>query len=145
MLNKISKRGISPVVATVILVTIVIVIIVIIFIWARSVIQPAIEKFGEPIKRACDRIDWTANLDGSTITITNNGEVAIYNVKISSNSGGDKETKDYESPIELTQGQSTEIDIADYRDVTSISPIIRGKEGNTDKDYTCSDKEIDFS
>ena len=151
LLNKKDKRALSPIIATVLLVAFVIVIIVIIFIWARSVIKEPIEKFGEPIERACDRIDWTATLDSGTnmLKVTNNGEVAIYNIKINIDDNGDKVSEDFSSTdneFPLTQGQSTkEIALSSYAPseaIISVTPIIKGTQDGAEKDFTCDKKEL---
>ncbi len=151
LLNNNDKRALSPIIATVLLVAFVIVVIVIIFIWARSVVKEPIEKFGEPIDRACDRVDWTATLDTNILKVTNNGDVAIYNVKINFDDNGDKVSEDLSSSTDfpLTQGQSTgEIDVSSYTDtgeIISIAPILRGTQNNAEKDFTCDKKEIEFN
>ncbi|MBS3092209.1 hypothetical protein J4466_02210 [Candidatus Pacearchaeota archaeon] len=152
LLNNNDKRGLSPIIATVLLVAFVIVVIVIIFIWARSVVKEPIEKFGEPIDRACDRVDWTATLDTATdmLKVTNNGEVAIYNIKINFDDNGDKVSEDLSSTdFPLTQGQSTgEIDVSSYAgsgEIISVAPILRGTQDSAEKDFTCDKNEIEFN
>ena len=148
LLNNNDKRALSPIIATVLLVAFVIVVIVIIFIWARSVVKEPIEKFGEPIERACDRVDWTAtfDIDTSILKITNNGEVAIYNVKINADDNGDKVSEDLSPAINpLTQGQSSsDIDVSSYGEIISVAPILRGTQNNAEMDFTCDKKEIKF-
>ena len=49
MKEGIKKRGLSPVIASVLLILLVLVLASIIFLWARGFIGEQIEKFGEPI------------------------------------------------------------------------------------------------
>lgn len=82
------KKGISPVVATVLLITISIIVIAIIFIWARSAIQEGDLKFGEPVKTACEDISLDIDIVGNNIAIVNLGNrVALYTVALKDASG----------------------------------------------------------
>lgn len=77
-----SKRGVSPVIATVLLIVLVVVIAGIVFVWSKNVIPKTIEKDGEPIERACDRIVLEAsifnNATGRFLDVNNKGNVEVH-------------------------------------------------------------------
>ena len=81
------KRGLSPVVATVLLLVLVFVLAAIIFIWARGFVGEQIQKFGEPIENICARVDFEVDVSGGTYgaengDFANRGDVPIYNFEI---------------------------------------------------------------
>lgn len=78
------KRGISPVVATALLITIALVLASIIFLWARSVLGEQEQKFDEPVENACLDVNFQAEaLAGSQkINIVNRGNVPLYGVEV---------------------------------------------------------------
>ena len=61
----------------------------IIFIWARSFIGEQIEKFGEPVDRVCDRVNFDVEIFNDDLgykegEFVNLGDVPIYNFEIKS-------------------------------------------------------------
>lgn len=77
------KRGVSPVIATVLLIALVILIALIIFFWFKGMQAEAITKFGgKNIELVCDDISFEADLTANILSIVNNGNVPIYNIKI---------------------------------------------------------------
>lgn len=140
------KRGISPVIATVLLVAIVVVLGFIIFLWARSVVQEDIQKFGESIKNICSEIQFSASSLGTSIVITNNGDrVPIYNIALNvQDSNRDITLVEYSSPISLAPGRSTTIDVSSYGEVIAITPILKGTKSGVEESYTC-DQKVDVS
>ena len=80
------KRGISPVIATVLLIAMVIVIGLIIFIWFKGMVGESVTKFGKNIQLVCDDVDFDASYSSSeeTLQLVNIGNVPIFkmNMKI---------------------------------------------------------------
>ncbi len=76
------KRGVSPVIATVLLIAITIVLAAIIFLWARSFLAEGAQKQGRAVELSCEELIFSAslvNVEGSTmIDIINEGNVPIY-------------------------------------------------------------------
>ncbi len=76
------RRGVSPVIATVLLIGIVIELSGIVYIWARGFVQEGLEKRGEPIERSCDAVQFEAGIisTGGTyyLDINNRAEIPIY-------------------------------------------------------------------
>jgi len=97
-----NKRGLSPVIATMLLIAIVLVLAIIIFLWARSFVGEKVQKdLGngpEPIETACEKVRFSADVSsgirsdendpsrvtapGLTVHVQNDGNVAIYKVQV---------------------------------------------------------------
>jgi flagellin-like protein len=130
------KRGISPVVATVLLIGIVVIAAVVIFIALSGLKTEVITKFGRSADSVClNEVRLRASYSGSSLTITNTGTTGIYSVSLIKNDG---ETKT--EVVSLAKGRSTTISV---QNVKSIVPIIRGvnEEGDS-ADFECSDIKI---
>lgn len=85
--KKLKKRGISPVVATVLLVGMVIVIGIIIFLWFRSFTQESAVKFNKNIQLVCGEVIFAADWIGGIVYISNDGNVPIFNFKVKEDKG----------------------------------------------------------
>jgi flagellin-like protein len=83
-----NNRGLSPVIATVLLIAIAMVLAVIIFIWASSFISENVEKFGEPVENSCNNVMFRAEADESSIYIVNEGNVPLYGLEVNVRSKG---------------------------------------------------------
>lgn len=78
------KRGLSPVIATVLLVALALVLALIIFLWARTFIGELVEKSGSRIENSCEAVDFLAEAfesDGS-ISIENTGSIPLFGMEI---------------------------------------------------------------
>ena len=79
------KRGISPVIATVLLIAIVSVIALIVFMWFRGFTKEACIKFEEEnIELSCEKISFEAEYTDSIkeIAVLNLGNVPIYEIEM---------------------------------------------------------------
>ena len=77
------RKGVSPIIATVLLIGMVIALALIIFIWMRSFTRETITKFeDENIELACDKVEFQASMIGSEVSILNLGNVPIYDLKL---------------------------------------------------------------
>ncbi|MFA6023449.1 MAG: archaellin/type IV pilin N-terminal domain-containing protein [Candidatus Pacearchaeota archaeon] len=144
-----SKKGVSPVIVTVLLIAIVLVLAAIIFLWARTFIKEDIQKFNPaiPISSACNEVELAVSFEesGNSIRIANNAQrVPVFKIKINTENNGAKEVIPYPDAISLTPGDSTVLDISNsqYAGAVSITPILKGiKKGVSEAEYTCN-KEI---
>jgi len=134
------KRGISPVIATVLLIVLVIIIALIIFLWARGLVKEKITKFGTAIELVCQQTSLSAQYSGGKVIITNEGDVPVYGVAVKKQKRGKTETK--EELVSLGPGESKKITITEvggYENLL-IVPILLGKsEKGSNKKYTCPD------
>ena len=90
------KKGLSPVVATVLLISIVIAIAVIVFLWLRGFAGEAVTKFdGTNVELVCRDVEFKADYAGGQLSISNTGNVPIYNfkVKVTSQAGFETDRK----------------------------------------------------
>lgn len=154
-----NKRGVSPVIATVLLVAMVIVIAVIVFFWMRGFLKEPITKFGdENVELACDKVSLIAKLDSlqENLEISNNGNVPIEKVKLKLvNLEGDYEsyttgsrlkagkTMDLinEADLKDKNGVSARIDFSEELEKIVIIPVLLGKTSSgEEKEYVCPDR-----
>ena len=143
------KRGLSPVIATVLLIAIVIIIGLILFLWFRGIAKESITKFGgENIELVCDRVDFNAEYDLGTLYFSNIGNVPIYGLNLEIYK--DKGHKSYSVrdlvpnwPANgLSQGQTFSGDIASVAsgaEKIRVIPILIGESNEGQKTYQCSD------
>ena len=140
------KKGVSPVIATVLLIVIVLILAVIIFLWAKSFVGERAEKFGSAIELSCDKTNFEVGLYSSpnTLEILNKGTVPLYGFVLKLQ--GDAEVKITARVEDATirSGESKSFELEDTTlnigDNYLVIPIILG-ETDTDKvPYTCGDQ-----
>lgn len=132
------KRGISPIIATVLLIALVVVIGLIIFTWFRSMTKEAITKFdGQNIEMVCNDVQFEASYDGGILYISNKGNVPIYGMNIKLEGAGSHETGDIKDYLADWSGLSSgaiisgSLNAGSYTKMTLI-PVLLGedKDGN---------------
>ena len=144
------KRGVSPAIATVLLISLGLVLAMIIFIWARSFISEKDEKFGEPVEDACKNVDFNAEveLSASKVKVNNIGNVPIYAVelrlkedgkikKVGSGEFNGVPVGGHSSSVDITDADLTDVDVGD--DLIAV-PIILGETDERTKPHTCDEK-----
>jgi len=83
-----NKNGLSPVIATVLLISLGIVLAGIIFLWMTGFVSEQLEKQGKPVEQVCSEVDFEEDFDYSPATmainlqITNRGNIPIYGFDI---------------------------------------------------------------
>ncbi len=92
-MNK-KKKGLSPVIANVLLVAFVIAMIALIFLWFRGMVEEGIVKFDKNIRLVCDDINFDASYTQNVLTIQNNGLPPIYTFNVKIIKTGEFETTD---------------------------------------------------
>lgn len=149
-----SKKGISPVIATVLLIAMVIVIALIIFLWFKGITEETITKFGQKnIKLVCRDVKFDASYSGGVLSISNTGTVPLYSMKLKISSGGSYITKDLKEELPsdwpelgLNQGASFSADISNIEkvqtaDEITLIPVLVGTSKEGEKKYTCDEKQ----
>ena len=160
MIMKNNKRGVSPVVSTVLLIMVVIILAVIILMWSLGLVKEAITKEVAGITKSIDQycvdvqneIQPSVNTDGLSFGFSNTGSVPIYafNLKLNLKDSGESST--IEIPAgkgSVNPGYNIIIDPNEYGlepydsyEKITIVPILLGsksKSGGTEP-YTCEDK-----
>jgi flagellin-like protein len=142
------KRGVSPVIATVLLVVITIVLAGIVYIWARGFVQEGIEKNQQPIERSCENVKFTAGVYDSAgdleLQINNQGQIPFYGVTLKGISEGTVTVHEAypDGGIAAGDSKSFALDASEYTGESDflIVPIIIGKNKNGNKiTFTCAD------
>jgi len=141
-----NKRGISPVIATVLLIAMVVVIGLIVFLWFRGMVQEEATKFGKNVKLVCDDINFEASYSGGILSIVNTGTIPIYRMKLKIVKEGSHETKDLAGNwpgLGLNQGGTFSGDISSEVEGANkiiVLPVLMGSSSEGKKSYICEEQ-----
>ncbi|MEM4271536.1 MAG: archaellin/type IV pilin N-terminal domain-containing protein [Candidatus Pacearchaeota archaeon] len=146
-MNKVKRRGLSPVIATVLLVSLVVILGVVIFLWARSVIPEVIEKNGEAIENACAEVQFEISYVGFSLSIENIGNIPIYGVEIYRKTAFGKESiaSLFGGEYIIKSGErrefsSNEVDLSGADEIVVI-PILLGTDSSGGKTAVACDEQ----
>lgn len=149
MIKKIKKKkGLSPIITTVLLIGLTLAISAIVFLWFRGMVEEGVTKFGKNIKLACDDIEFDASYSSGILTVINNGNIPIFRVNIKITQSGSSQTKSikdlsgggswpdsgllqggtFSGNIENNVGSAEEI---------SVLPILIGTSAKGKKTFVC--------
>ena len=151
MRKLLDKRGVSPVIATVLLIGMVVVIGLIIFSWLRGITQESVTKFNKNADLVCGDIKFQASYDSDTLSILNIGNVPIYQMTVRISKEGSFET-DYldslssewpSSGLNQGVGFSDTVDFTGAKSITLI-PIILGDSGGAEKSFACDEARCGY-
>jgi flagellin-like protein len=133
-----AKKGISPIIATLLLVALVVTLSSVIFVVFTGMKEEAVTKNGMPSEQACESIVLSAVYSGGSLQITNNGDVPVSEFIVTySDLDGNIDSTTFTDAI-LT-GSSVSVPLFDATDV-EIKPIILGEsEENPNAYYECTD------
>ena len=146
------KKGISPVIATLLLIALVIIIALIVFQWMKGFTKEAITKFdGTNIDLVCNDVQFDASYSKDTqeLTISNSGNVPIYNFDIKAEYDGGHDTLDLKTESQrwvdgLSQGGAFSDSVSFKNSPTKITliPILLGvnKDGEQ-KTQACDERQ----
>ena len=147
-----NQKGVGPVIATVLLVGMVIVIGLIIFLWLRGFTQEAIVKFDKNIELVCDEVQFEASYTGGFISISNIGNIPIYEMKAKLSEGGNYETKGLKEistwPVKgLNQGKTFSGDVGSEvgnAESITLTPVLVGSSESGERTFTCSEARYGY-
>jgi len=142
-----TKRAVSPVVTTVLLIAMVIIIAIIVLLWSRGFLKEKILKqiggANKPIASVCNEVSLrTFANDDATFGFTNIGNVPIYGIQLKLTESGSGSTYTEGMVRKVNPGLSTTIETYPYTDYTNIEivPILLGKtKGGVLREYNCSE------
>ncbi len=143
-----NKHGLSPVIASVLMILLVLVLAVIIFLWARGFISEQIEKFGKPVEETCSSIDFRAERVGDKLEILNRGNVDIRHLDIKLFKGGNSEISKFDFSIDAGQAIEAFVELkmsnGEEPDKIIIYPALIGniRGGSSNKVFTCMDAGV---
>ncbi len=150
-----NKKGISPVIATVLLITMVIVIGLIVFLWIRGLVVEGCEKFDKACVLNCEDVMFDADYSNGVLAVSNTGNIPIFRVKLKIATGGDYETKDIkeistiwpDSGLNTGEVFSSENIIGNVGSPEAITviPVLVGSSNEGEKSYSCDNNGIEIS
>lgn len=146
------RKGVSPVVATVLLVAMVIVLALIVFLWFNNFTKEAITKFdGQNIETVCNDVDFSSEYSYGVLTLTNDGNVPIFGMNVRISKSGSHETvkmdelsSDWPS-TGLRQGTvfmsgDLSSEFSGATEVTLI-PVLVGSSKNGERAHACTESQ----
>ena len=138
------KKGLSPIITTVILIALVIAIISIVFFWFRGMVEEGVTKFGKNIQLVCEDIEFKATYENGMLSLVNEGNIPIYNINVKITKDGNYETIDLRTnlawPSEgLRQGIAKEINIGQQESDQNLelTPVLVGTSQSGKKMFIC--------
>ena len=146
-----NRRGVSPVIATTLLIAMVVVIGLIIFLWFRGFTEEAVTKFGGTnIKLVCGDVAFDSSYSGGSLFLTNEGNVPIYSFSLKVEKPGSHETLNIDDIVGdwpeagLNQGGvysgGISSSVSGAEKITVI-PILRGtSEKGAARTHTCDEQ-----
>lgn len=144
-----NNKGLSPVIATVLLILLVITLASIVFLWARGFISEQVEKFDKPIETLCSSVKFEVQKGSSSdeLEISNLGDVDIFKFEIKLFDGeGNSESKYFEINVPKLSSAKGRVDFT-LSDRTLAKKVIvypvlignvKGKDSN--RLFTCVDR-----
>lgn len=144
MKKGVKKKGISPVIATVLLIAMVVVIGLIVFIWFRGMVGESVTKFGKNIQLVCDDVEFDASYSDGALQVVNTGNVPIFkmNMKISTPGGHSTEEINHDDypgwdEVGLKQGGAFSVAMSVGGDKITLIPILIGTSDKGKRTYVC--------
>lgn len=147
------KRGISPVIATVLLIAMVVVLGLIIFLWFRGFTQEAVTKFDTNVELVCNDVTFDTSYFDGKLSLINTGNVPIYRVKIKSLGLGSYTTRELSTKnnwpdLGLNQGDTFSQSIigpdSEIEEIIII-PVLMGNSRSGQKSFTCDEAQYGYS
>ena len=142
------KRGISPVVATVLMVLLVVFLAGMVFLWARGFVSEQIEKFGVSVEQQCANIEFSATKDVNSLEIVNRGNIDIFHFDIKLVKGGNSEFQRFNFNVDSGDGVKEYVtlkmeDNSDPDEIVIYPALLGSVVGkNSNKVFTCLDNGV---
>lgn len=143
------KKGVSPVIASVLLIGMVVALALIIFIWMRGFTQEVITKFdGQNVELSCENIQLDASYSSGELSISNRGNVPVFNAKLKVSSVSGTVTKNLRDSSEdwprygLNPGDAFLGNIEGLSgDKIILIPLLLGNSENGKKLFSCEESK----
>ncbi len=135
------KKGISPLIATVLLIVVAIILFLLIFMWLRGFQKEAITKQGTAIELMCREISFDMAYNNPQLQIVNMGDVPLYDVNIYIVSGTKTEFK--LKMGEITQGTTatnSNVGCDSGEQIKAIPVLLGTTKTNSQEEYVCEDQ-----
>jgi flagellin-like protein len=153
MINKKEVKGLSPVIATVLLIVIVIAIALIVFIWIKGMIGTSVTKFnGRNIELVCEEVSFQASYSEGILYISNPGNVPIFGMNVKVVGDGSYITEDLRTKeganwpdSGLNQGGTFSSSLSFNGEKIILSPVLIGESDEGRKTYACDEKNYGYT
>lgn len=151
MNKNMNKRGISPVIATVMLVVIAIILFLLVYLWITSFQKEAVLKFNSPIETACLRISFNAMITGANpnknIQITNMADLPIHRFELYNvnSSGTTKITTPGEEILDISPAGSTTFSGISCSKIKVVPYLLGKTKAGKEKEYACEKQAKTFN
>ena len=145
MIKRVGRRGLSPVIASVMMILLVLLLAALVFLWARGFVSEQVEKFGKPIEQLCESVDFEIQRVGSYLEVVNRGDVNIRYLDVKMSKGGDSNIEKFDFQIDAGGSvRETAVLLMDNNvvpDKIVVYPALIGnvKGGSSNKVFTCLD------
>jgi flagellin-like protein len=143
------KRGVSPVIASVLMILMVVMLATIVFFWAKGFIGEQIEKHGDNIDSYCDKASFKIVEHNGELEVKNEGDVDIHGFSFEMTLGGTTEVDYYSLSVEAGSSGSGfygqfKLDNGQIADAVVAHPVLIGVVvgKNRNSAYTCSDAGV---
>lgn len=133
-----TKRGISPVVATVLLIVVVIALFLLIFLWLKGFQKEAILKNGTPIETQCTAIRFDATYSAGSLQVSNTASTTINKVQIYVN-GAYQKDKDIGTISPATSATAT-VTCTSGKKIKLIPYLLGQTKSGAQKEYACTNQ-----
>jgi len=147
-MKRVRKKGLSPVIASVLLIMLVMVLAAIIFLWARGFIGEQVEKFGGPIEQSCDAVDFDVSITGqwgSELEVLNKGNIDIRRLDIRMTREGNSEVRQFDFQIDAGASERDHVTLVmsdgETPDEIIAYPVLIGtvKGSSSNNVFACMD------
>jgi flagellin-like protein len=137
------KRGLSPVMATILLIAIAVVLAVIIFLWARNFLEESITKNDRKVEQSCEDVFFKAEAYGGNLYVENTGTIPIYRVEMQlKRVFGDVTQIPAWSGTGIAQGETEDAPLppeVESGDTIVVIPILLGETDTQKKPHPCDE------
>jgi len=142
------EKGLSPVIATILLITLAFALVAIIFIWMTGFVTEQLEKQGKPVEQVCKEVAFETEQDiiGKTVylQVVNRGNVNIYGIDIEFVEEKDSSMKSITFDVPIGESSAVQpIQVVGPVTKLILHPMILGsvKGKKVNKPVTCLDVE----
>ena len=130
------KKGVSPVIATTLLIAIVIVLALIIFLWAKYFITERAQKLGRDADQVCSEIQLDATFSSGELQLINIGNIPINSFEIKKTIGGDVEKASNETSLAIGETKTISVSGSGIESIDVI-PLILGETKKERQIHKC--------
>jgi len=137
------KRGLSPVIASVLMILMVVVLASMVFLWAQAFFENQTENSELSAREVCSYVSFNVILDdGNILEIVNRGNINISAFEVKMYSDGNSEIVEIDVGVPAGKSIRQEVDLGDinFFDEIEIFPVLNGE--SSEKQFTCHEEAV---